>query len=73
MFAQKTTQAHIYRIIEYQVGKELDYLVQTWQKHSLDKKAQHPVQLNLESVQCQGSTTTLGRLFQWLIVFVVKN
>lgn len=45
----------------------------SWQKHTLDKMAQHPVQLNLKCPTVRESTTSLGRLFQWLVALLVKN
>lgn len=39
----------------------------------LNKVTQHPLQLGLKSIQCWESITSPGKLFQQLIVLVVKN
>lgn len=45
--------AEIQQCLEYQVGRNLKHhLVQPYlEKHSLDKTAQHPVQLNPKIIQ----------------------
>lgn len=67
-----------HRITGYQVGMELKgNLVRpfSWQKHSLDKVAQHSVWASLKSpvLGTLLSSTSPRRLFQWLIVLIVKN
>lgn len=44
-----------------------------WQKHSLDKMAQHPVQMNCKSIQHLGIQCFHGRLLQWLGNSMWKN
>lgn len=45
----------------------------SWQKHGLDKMAQHPVQMILKVSRVGKSTTSPWRLCQWLIALIVNK
>lgn len=62
LFLVDKTVVTIHRIMACGVGKHLQLICYKFalEKHTRDRMAQHPVQLNLKYVQCHKSTASLG-------------